>query len=158
MSPVDYIPITRAMYPNDPPYQWATNETAPFTPLAKPLTKCKVAFISSGGVYHKSQIPFDPVSNDLTFREIPKDVSVQELRISHNAYDHTDAEKDINCIFPIERFRELEDEGFIGQLSSRNYTFMGRIFRRTQLQKEMTPQIAQMLQQDGVNAFLLIPA
>ena len=53
----------------------------------------------------------------------------------------------------------MEAEGFIGRLASRNCTFMGRIFRRTQLQKKMTPQIVQKLQgeeKDTLNALVTI--
>ena len=38
-------------------------------------------------------------------------IDVTELAVSHDYYDHVDAERDVNCVFPIERFRELEAEG-----------------------------------------------
>jgi D-proline reductase (dithiol) PrdB len=65
---------------------------------------------------------------------------------------------DVNCIFPIERFRELEEEGYIGELAPVNYTIMGRIFRRTALQNEIALEITKRLKKEGVNVFLLVPA
>lgn len=158
MSPINYIIKVRAAYPDQPPYQWTVNETAPWTPLRKDLSACKVVLISSGGVYHKDQPAFKADKNDLTFREIPKHVDVRELRISHDNYDHTDAEKDINCIFPIERLRELEREGFIKELAEINFTFMGRIFKRTQLLNEMIPWLIGRLQELQIDLAFLVPA
>jgi D-proline reductase (dithiol) PrdB len=78
--------------------------------------------------------------------------------VSHNNYDHTEAELDINCIFPIERFRELEVEGYIGELAPVSFTIMGRIFRRTVLQNEMAPVLLRRLKDERVDVFFLVPA
>lgn len=160
MSPVNYVERTRALFSAQgfPPYEWTVNETAPFTPFDKKLEECRVALLSTGGVYIKGKQPaFDPDKNDLTFREIPKDIDVTELAISHNNYDRTDAEKDINCVFPIERFRELEAEGYIGEFAPVAYTIMGRIFRRTALQNDMAPELLRRLKEGRVDAFFLVP-
>jgi len=34
--------------------------------------------------------------------------------ITHNDYDHSDANQDINVVFPLDRLGELESEGMIG--------------------------------------------
>jgi hypothetical protein len=36
---------------------------------------------------------------------------VNELTITHDYYDHEDADRDINVVFSIERLKELESEG-----------------------------------------------
>jgi D-proline reductase (dithiol) PrdB len=146
------------MFPDQPPYQWTSNESAPWTPISKPLKDSKVVLISSGGIYQKEHSPFNPIKNDLTFREIPKGISIGDLKISHDFYDHTDAEKDINCVFPIERMRELEKEGFLGELSEINFTFMGRIFKKTQLLEEMIPHLIKRLKEMNIDLAFLVPA
>jgi len=78
--------------------------------------------------------------------------------VSHNYYDHSDAEIDINCVFPIERLRELETEGYIGELAPVNYTIMGRIFRRTALVNETAREIAESLRRQRADVFFLVPA
>lgn len=83
---------------------------------------------------------------------------LRELAISHNNYDRSDAESDVNCVFPIERFRELEKEGYIGELSPVNYTIMGRIFRLTALKNELAPQILNRLKSHRVDVLFLVPA
>ena len=162
MSPIDYVPILDAYYQGlgFTPYRWSVNETSPWTALEKPLEDCRVALHTSGGVSRRDQEPFDPLSyNDLSYREIPKDTLVEELVINDAYYDHTDADKDINCIFPIERFRELEKEGCIGELAPMTYSGpCGRLYRRTALQQEVVPEIVGKLKQAKVDLVFLVPA
>ncbi len=156
MAPVAYIEQVRRIFPDDPPYQWTVNATSPWTPMAKPVRECRIALISSGGIYHRKQEPFESVKNDLTLREIPKDVDFADLRISHYSKNATKV-KDLNTIFPLERFRELEAQRIIGTLASFAFTFMGRIFTRTRLQKEMAPHLIGRLRDMDVDAAFLVP-
>jgi D-proline reductase (dithiol) PrdB len=156
MAPVAYIEQIRRLYSNEPPYQWTVNLTSPWTPMVKPVRECRIVLISSGGIYHKSQEPFHPVKNDLTFREIPKDAPLTDLHISHYSKNARDV-KDLNTIFPLDRFRELEAQGLIGELASVAFTFMGRIFTRTRLQKEMAPHLIGRLKALQVDAAFLVP-
>ncbi len=158
MEFIKYIDVTRAKFSDQPPYKWTENESAPWTPVRKDLDKSKVVLISSSGAYRKDQTPFNPVKNDLTFREIPKDTDVKDLRISHDNYDHMDADKDINCVFPVEWMKELEEEGFIGEFSEINFTFMGRIFRKTELLNAMIPALLIRLKQMSIDLAFLVPA
>ncbi len=157
MSPISYIEITRRAFPDQPPYQWSTFEDAPFTPLKKSLEQSRIGLVSSCGIYHRDQPPFDPVKNDLTYREIPAEVDPRELMIAHNFYNSTDARRDVNCVIPIERLKELEKEGFIGEFVSPAYSFMGRIFKRRELQEQMVPALIQKFQEKKMDALLLVP-
>lgn len=132
----------------------ATGEV-PWTPLRKPLSECKVALISTGGVHLRSDRPFN-LNGDPTYRTIPKDTDAHALGISHQAYDKTDALKDINLVFPIERLRELEAEHVIGQLADEHYGFglMGSA-------KALMPaikEVARRISESGVDLALLVPA
>lgn len=162
MSPVEYIKRARENFEKQgfPPYRWVENQDCLYwTQLRKPLEKCRVAVLSTGGIYIKDkQPPFNPERDDLTFREIPKDVDIKTLAISHNNYDHRDADKDVNCVFPIEGLCYFEIQGYIGEFASIAYTMMGRIFRRTALEQELIPQILQKLVDAMVHVLLLIPA
>ncbi len=154
--PVRYIEQVRLHFPDQSPYQWSTYETSPLTPLPKPLSRCRIALLSSSGVYRKDQAPFDDVKNDLTWREIPTDVDPRDLRISHFS-KNAKAVTDVNTVFPVSRLRELAAEGFVGELASPAFTFMGRIFMRTRLQKEMAPALLERLRALAVDAALLVP-
>jgi len=149
--------LARKAFPDQPPYQWSTFQDAPLTPMKKALKESRIGLISSCGVYQKDQPSFDPNKNDLTFREIPTTVDPGELRIAHKLYDSTDAKKDANCVFPIERLRELEKEGFIGTFVSPAYSFMGRIFKRRELQEQMIPEFIRKFIENKIEALLLVP-
>jgi len=124
--------------------------------MAKPVRECRIALISSGGIYHWTQEPFQNVKNDLTFREIPKEVDLADLRISHYSKNARNV-KDINTILPLERLREMEAHGIIGGLAPAAFTFMGRIFSRTKLQNEMAPPLIGRLREMNVEPAFLIP-
>lgn len=157
MSPINYTPLTRAAFPDHPPYQWSYFAEAPWTPLTKPLESARLALTSSGGLFLEGQKPFNPVKNDLAFRKISRDATLNRYGISHNFYDHRDASVDINCIFPLERLRELEEEGVNGSLAPTSYSFMGRCFKRREFMSEFAPRILTGLQAEEVDVFLLVP-
>src|SRR5213593_2119103 len=94
----------------------------PWTPLRKPLSDSTVVLISTGGVHLRSDRPFN-LNGDPTFRVIPRGAQPADLAISHQAYDRTDALRDINLVFPIERLRELEAEGVIGRVADEHFGF-----------------------------------
>ena len=60
-------------------------------------------------------------------REIPVNCEPSELLIAHAHYDHTDADEDINCVFPLARLWELEVEGYIGECAPVHYSLMGYV-------------------------------
>jgi len=127
----------------------------PWTPLRKRLSDSTVVLISTGGVHLCSDRPFN-LNSDPTFRVIPKDAQPSDLAISHQAYDRTDALRDINLVFPIERLRELEAEHLIGRLAAAHYGFglMGSARRLLPAMKE----VARRISESGVDLVLLVPA
>jgi len=127
----------------------------PWTPLRKPLSESTVALISSGGVHLRTDRPFN-VNGDPTYRVIPKAARQDDLAISHQAYDKTDALRDINLVFPLERVSELEAERVIGRLADNHYGFglMGSAKRLLPAMKE----VARRLNESGVDLALLVPA
>jgi D-proline reductase (dithiol) PrdB len=103
------------------------NHAVSWTPLGMELPDARVAFVTTAGVHPRAEEPFDDeaLEGDPSFRIIPGDVASQELMVTHNHYDHSDADKDINCLFPLDRLRELTSEGIVGELSDEFYGFMG---------------------------------
>ncbi len=121
-----------------------------------------MALITTGGVHLKSQVPFDMLnpSGDPSYREIPADTPVERLTIAHNYYDHSDADRDLNVLFPLERLRELEQFGEVGKVNHRHFSFMGHITGQQidVLVNETVPQVIDALVEDSVDAVLLTPA
>lgn len=133
----------------------------PWTPLRKPLSKCKVAIVTTAGVHHPDQPPFDmhDRKGDPSFRVIEVSRPVSDLMITHDYYDHSDADQDINIVFPIERLQELESEGVIGQVARFHYGFMGHILGRhiETLVHRSAPDVSRKLKADAIDVVLLTP-
>jgi D-proline reductase (dithiol) PrdB len=157
--PVDYIERTRAQYDalGYPPYEWVRNaDQPPFTPLRKPLGESRVALIASGGIYRVGQVAFH-FKDDFSFRIVPTDTPRSELRVTHFAYDLTDARKDPNVVFPYETLRDLERLSRIGELARNAYTFMGGIYSSRKVRDALAPAIAERVQRDEVDVAILVP-
>lgn len=134
-------------------------EAIPWTPFTKELKDCTVALVTTAGVHLKNQQPFDLAGpeGDWTFRAVPGDAAVKDLMVSHSHYDHRNADKDINIVFPIERLRELALEGVIKGISPIHFGFMGFIPRTEPLMQASAPQAAKELKTAGVDLVVLTP-
>lgn len=154
--PVAYIPRTRELYRHYLPYRWVVNDTAPWTPLKKPIARCRLALISSGGILYCDQPRFH--REDASYRKIPKHARREDLYIWHFGYPTADAQSDPNCVFPLERLREFEAEGVIGELSDPAFSFMGGIYSARRVREELAPRIVEELRDQRVEAFYLVPA
>lgn len=152
--PIAYIQRTRERYAQYPPYKWVVNTEAPWTPLPKPLRECRLALVSSGGFYLKDQPPFE--ENDTSYRVIPKDTDLRDLRIYHHGYRDADVDRDPNCVFPLDRLRELEAAGVIGELAPAALTFVIVYSARREIE-ERAPKLVGELQAMGAEAALMVP-
>jgi len=139
-----------------------TTGEVPWVPLKKELRDSKLALVSTCGVHHRGQEPFnmkDP-DGDPSFRTIDNTLPVDNMVITHDYYDHTNADKDINIVFPIERLKEFESGGVIGELAATHFGFMGHIdgAHLGILTASSAPEVAGSLRNQGVDAVLLTPA
>ncbi len=133
----------------------------PFTPMEKPLGETRVSLITTTGVYLEGQEPFDvdAALGDSSYRAIPSDVDVRLLRIAHTHYPHDRAKQDINVIFPLERLRELVEEGVIGSLSTNFYSFGFDLHVQELVNPETgtAHEVARALREDQVDVALFTP-
>jgi D-proline reductase (dithiol) PrdB len=60
----------------------------------------------------------------------------------HHHYDHTDADEDINVVFPIDILRELAEEGYIGGIARKHVGFMGYTMKLKDMYESTAPAIA----------------
>jgi D-proline reductase (dithiol) PrdB len=133
----------------------------PWTPVTRALAVSTVAVVTTAGVHHREQEPFDmkDCDGDPSFRVIDFRKPLSSLMITHDYYDHTDADKDINVVFPIEPLKEFEQEGRIGRVADLHYSFMGHIVGRhipTLITKTAT-EVAGRLKEEHVDSVLLAP-
>lgn len=122
-----------------------------------PLGERRAALVTTSGVHRAGDHPFGPGEAAIDYRVIPGDVRADQLVMSHLStnFDRTGFQEDLNVVFPIDRLRELAEEGVIGGLASFHYAFMGAApIRRLEPQAR---QLAGLLKNDGVDAVVLTP-
>ena len=134
-----FVPIT-------PPPVW--------TPVTKELKEMKIAFATAAGVHLKSDKRFN-LAGDFTYRVIPGDAKTSDLMVSHGGYDNADVNKDINCMFPIDRLKELAEEGFIKEVAPVHIGFMGGGGNQEKFSHETGPAVAKILKDENVDAVVL---
>src|SRR5262245_56872408 len=126
-APIPYMQRTRDYYHalGFPPYRWSHYVDVPFTPLAVPLSRARVALITTAAPFQPGlgdQGPGAPYNAGAKFYTVYSISSESEpdLRISHIGYDrlHTHA-KDINSYVPLARLKEAVAAGRIGALTPR---------------------------------------
>lgn len=99
----------------------------PFTPFDGELAKSTIAIVTAGGVHRRDQEPFNISDElgDLGYRVFDGDIDSADLMVTHHHYDHSDADKDINVVFPIDVLRDLQNEGFIREVARKHIGYMG---------------------------------
>ncbi len=139
----------------------AESDEPPWSPARIPLAEASIALVTTAGVHLQRDEPFDMENRegDASFRVIPGDTAVGDLTITHDYYDHRAADGDVNCVFPIERLRELATAGRIARVAPRHIGTMGHILgaEERRLVSRTAPAIAKLLVDDGVDYVVAAP-
>ena len=111
-----------------PDFEWtAFAEPTEPAPLTKPINECRVALVVTAGAYLAgSQTRFDnrnPLGDD-SFRIIPSDTPAEQIALSHPGYDTKRALTDLDTVFPFQLIRRMQDDGNIGTVAPRHFSFM----------------------------------
>ncbi len=100
--------------------------------VRKPLRECRFGLVTSGGLHHRHDRPFDgdrerrePAWGDPSFRVLPTDMDPADVGVSHLHIDPTDVLADMDILLPIRRFNEFVAERRVGGLAPSAYSFMG---------------------------------
>ena len=121
----------------------------------EPLTRRRVAIISTAGLHERGDRPFRP--GDGSYRVIPAETKASELVMSHISvnFDRTGFQQDLNVVFPIDRLRELVAESAVGSMAAIHYSFMGAF--PPAAAEPHARHLAGLLKSDKVDAALLVP-
>lgn len=94
-----------------------TFSTKPWT-IGPNLKERRIAIISTAGLHRRGDRPFEGMAGD--YRIIPGDIAAGDLVMTHLStnFDRTGFQQDWNLVFPIDRLKELADEGMIGSPKS----------------------------------------
>jgi len=129
-------------------------DTTPFV-AGPPLAQRRVAIVSSAALIRRGDEPFPFGSPEVRF--LTAHTRLGELLISHVSinFDRSGYQRDINTVYPMQRLRELVDEGVIGNIAPTHYTVLGSTDPATM--EGSADQISGQLRQERIDAVLLSP-
>lgn len=135
----------------------AEYDTSPVTELPVPVARARVAVVTSAGLNLRSQEPFR--REDPGFRVLPVGTPDAEIVQSHSSigFDRTAAARDLNVSYPVDRLRELVEQGAIGELAPRFVSFMGAQPDPEAALADSAEEAADLLLADGVDVVVLTP-
>ena len=121
----------------------------------KPLNECRIALISTAGLHRREDPSFTLGAGD--YRIIPDDYDMNDLVMGHLStnFDRSGFYQDVNTSFPIDRLRELAEEGVVSSVASRHFSFMGAT--PPTVMEPVARDLANVLKGDNVDAVVLVP-
>jgi hypothetical protein len=162
--PIAYMERTRAYYQAlgyGAPYEWAHCSDVPFVPLAKPLTACRIALVTTAAPYQPDkgdQGPGAPYNARAKFHAVFSDDAAgdPDLRIAHVAIDrdHTTG-ADRATYFPLAMLKRAAADGRIGAVAPRFHGMPTSRSIRTTLEID-GPELVARCVADAVDAAVLV--
>jgi D-proline reductase (dithiol) PrdB len=152
--------VLSARIPEQPSY-----DEIPWAPVSKPLSESRVALLSTAGLSMKGDQPFDmegerqrPTWGDPSWRRLRADATGDSIEANHLHVDTGYILRDINVALPLDRLRELVDEGVVGDLAPTHYSIMGYQGNdSSELENQSAPAIAEAIRSEEVDLALLAP-
>jgi D-proline reductase (dithiol) PrdB len=146
-----------AAHPPHGPIPWAA--------VTRPLSRSKVALVSTAGLSMRGDRPFDleserrrPSWGDPSFRRIRAGATSADVEVNHLHIETSFIRRDLNVALPLDRLRELVGEGVVGAMTSTHYSTMGYQGASTEvLETETAPAIAAAMRSEEVDLALLAP-
>jgi D-proline reductase (dithiol) PrdB len=91
------------------------------------------------------------------YRVIRGDIAAKDLVMSHIStnFDRTGFQQDWNVVFPLDRLKELAEEGAIGSVAAYHYSFMGATDPAKM--EAAARNLALLLKGDRVDGVILVP-
>lgn len=137
----------------------------PWTPFAMPLSRARVALLSTAGISMRGDPPFDmeterrrPTWGDPSWRALRADATGDTVEVNHLHIDTGYIRRDLGVALPVDRLRELVGAGEVGAIAPTHYSIMGyqgsdpaRAARRS------AHEIAASLREEAVDLLLLAP-
>ena len=132
-------------------YQWALYDDVPFTLLQKPLSKCKVAVVTTAMPDSETGRAQRQVHSCASL-PIPSSMYTNELSW-HKTMTHTN---DVASFLPLKQLKRCEDEGLISELGNRFHSIPTEYSQRNTRVND-APEILARCQHDAVDVAILVP-
>ena len=123
---------------------------------APPIAQSRIALVTTACLHVHGDRVFDMTS--VEYRAIDRDTAGGDIVMSHTSvnFDRSGFAEDVNVVFPIDRFRELEASGAIGSMADVHYSFMGA-YLEPGAYAPSASELATLLRGDGVDSVFLTP-
>ncbi len=132
-------------------YQWAKAETLALHPIDKPLSECRISFVTTA--VPDGDIPkMKRVASHHLLSDMPQDFRTDELSWDKQA-THT---RDRSSYIPHEALLTLLEDGFIGSISNR-FHFIPTEYSQKNTTNEDAPAIVRACVEDEVDVVILVP-
>jgi hypothetical protein len=151
-SYVSYIDKSREYYQAqgyERPYRWARYEDVPFTPLAKPLSQCRVGVVTTADLGPSTA----PRATKLYTAPNADGGKLFTEKSWDREATHT---KDPETYLPLARLAEHAAAGRIGSLTPRFYGVPTDYSQRLTIEQD-APQVEAWMREDSVDVALLVP-
>jgi D-proline reductase (dithiol) PrdB len=125
----------------------------PFTPFTKALEESLICLVTTAAVRAKTDAPFN-VEGDNSYRKIDGSLTVADLAYDDAHYDHACVDRDLNCVFPVDRLASLAREGRIAGTTAEHFS-MGFSQGLRELRETTIPQLARAVSATRPDAVLL---
>jgi D-proline reductase (dithiol) PrdB len=154
---VSYIDRSREYYAAHgypTPYAWAQHDDAPFAPLRKLLSECRVGLVTTAGkMQDEGTTEARWLMRDLYAD--PSDPPPKRLYTDDLFWDkeatHTE---DVDSFLPLHRLAEYAASGRVGSASPRFYG-VTTDYSQSRTVQRAAPQILQWCREDGVDVVIL---
>jgi D-proline reductase (dithiol) PrdB len=160
---VRYIDKTRDYYLSqgyDKPYAWAQNDSAPFTPLGKPLSASTVALISTSEIAVKDDPRF---ADDAETKAqgnvygIASDTPASRLYSRTQSYDrYATTLDDANAYFPVDHLHAAAASGRIGKVAAEGLGVYNAYSQRKTNERD-APEVLARCRAMGADVAVLVP-
>ncbi len=121
------------------------------------LREARVAIVTSAALTRSGGVSkwgFE----DFHFETLPDDARDLELGHLSPNFDRSGFAADLNVVYPVDRLRDLADQGLIGSVADHHYAFAGNQPEGlSALRLDTGPACAKKMVEDGVDVVLLTP-
>ncbi len=136
-----------------PDFDWLEYDApSPIVPLRVPLSRARVALISTAGAHAPDQRAQGATGKAYV---VPVDTDVV---FSHPGFDTNRAASDPNVVWPAEPLRRLAQQGVIGELSPNAVATMGGVLIGSRIIERAMPVAVMQCIVDKVDLAFVVPA
>ncbi len=125
----------------------------PFTRFVGDLNRKKIILVTTAGIAPRLQGFSEPEEG---FYVYPTTVQIDDLYLPHRHFGIEEVESDLNCLFPIDRLRELAGSGVIQAPTEEHLSVYGFHLIKGHVRKVLAPRLAELVEAADAGAAIIL--